>query len=414
MPQLSRRAVWFSRFLALVFLFTVVGASASVLAPRLAAAQQQQDEDEDQAAQPANQIVNVELILDSSGSMSEATSTGEPRIDAAKRVLNEVIDVIPEDRGEQLNVGFRVFGHRGDNTDAGREESCASTELRVPIQGVNKDALRAEVEQYQPVGWTPIALSLQQAAADFPDDAENITNAIILVTDGLETCAEPQETCNAAAALFTGPKVVTVNVVGLGLAEDELAILQCIADNGGGRLVGAQNAAELSAALFTFLEELEVVVRNGFLEIEVIGGLWPRATVEGETGATDANPEGQPFTLEMTEPRVELAIGLYDVFWINPSGQETRIQVNIEAERTTLIRGSVIEFPQGAGEIYTVKDLAGVVIWQDQFELGDRVWVLPGIYRIELLEVVGDPILLYADIQTLPGTVTNLRVYTAP
>jgi hypothetical protein len=392
----------------MVLLFTVVGANVSLLAPNRASAQQQQDE----SAQPAGQTINVELILDSSGSMVEPTSTGETRIDAAKRVLNEVIDAIPDDRGEQVNVGFRVFGHKGDNTDAGRPESCASTELRVPIQGVDKDALRAEVQTYEPVGWTPIALALQESEQDFPDDTEDITNAIILVTDGLETC--DGDPCAAAAQLNQGSKAVTVNVVGLGLEQDELAILQCIADNGGGTLVGAQNAAELSAALFTFLEELEVVVRNGFLEIEVIGGLWPRATIEGRSEASDTNPEGEPFSLQMDQPRVELAVGVYDVFWQNPSGQETRIQVNIEADRTTLIRGSIIEFPQGAGEIYTVKDIGGVVIWQDQFELGDRVWVLPGIYRIELLEVVGDPILFYADIQTLPGTVTKIAVYTAP
>jgi hypothetical protein len=396
--------------LTFVLLALVVGLVPSYLAPRHASAQV--TDEEEQEAQPADQTVNVELILDSSGSMAEATNTGEPRIDAAKRALNEVIDAIPEDRGEQINVGFRVFGHEGDNTDAGRPESCASTELRVPVQGVDKDALRAEVEQYQPVGWTPIALALTEAEADFPDAAENITNAIILVTDGLETC--DGDPCAAAAQIHNGGKAIIVNVIGLGLAEDELAILQCIADNGGGTLVGAQNAAELSAALFTFLEELEIVVNNGFLEIEVIGGLWPRATIEGQSGATDANPEGEPFTLEMTEPRVELAVGVYAVFWINPSGQETRIQVNIESERTTLIRGSLIEFPQGAGEIYTVKDVGGVIIWQDQFELGDRVWVLPGIYRIELLEVVGDPILFYMDFQTLPGAVTYIRVGTEP
>ena len=405
----ARTVSWLGRMLTLVLLALAVGLVPSFLAPRQAAAQVT---DEEQQAQPADQVVNVELILDSSGSMEVATNTGEPRIDAAKRVLDEVIDAIPGDRGDQINVGFRVFGHEGNNTDAGRPESCASTDLRVPIQGVDKDALRGEVEQYEPVGWTPIALALRESEADFPDDDEDITNAIILVTDGLETC--DGNPCSAAAQIHNGDKAITVNVVGLGLEEDELEILQCIADEGGGTLVGVQNAAELSAALFTFLEELEVVVRNGFLEIEVIGGLWPRATIEGQAGATDTNPQGEPFNLQMTEPRVEIPVGVYDVFWINPSGQETRIQVNIESERTTLIRGSLIEFPQGAGEIYTVKDIGGAIIWQDQFELGDRVWVLPGIYRIELLEVVGDPILFYMDLQTLPGAVTYIRVGTEP
>ena len=58
-------------------------------------------------------------------------------------------------------------------------------------------------------------------------------------------------------------------------------------------------------------------------------------------------------------------------------------------------------------------DLGGVIVWQDQFELGDRVWVLPDLYDIDLLEVVGNPVLFQATIQTLPGQVTKIDVYTA-
>lgn len=410
MRGVARPARLLGTLLSLVLVVPLFAVGLSPFGPGRALAQQQDE------AQPAGQTVNVELILDSSGSMAEATNTGEPRIDAAKRVLTDVIAQIPGDR-TNINVGFRVFGHEGDNTDAGREESCQSSELFVPIEGVDKEALQGQVDSFQPVGWTPIALSLQRAVEDFPDDADDVTNAIILVTDGLETCADDpnQAPCNAATDLFQGAKGVQVNVVGLGLAQDELSILQCIADNGGGTLVGAQNATELSAALFTFLQELEVVVSNGFLEIESIGGLYPRATITGEGGATDSNPEGEPFEATLTDSnRIELPVGTYDVSWTNPSGQTTTIRVNIEADRDTLVRGSILAFPQGAGEIYTVADQAGVVLWQDQFELGDRMWVLPGIYRIRLLELVGDPILLAADVQTLPGTVTKIEVTTAP
>ncbi len=206
----------------------------------------------------ATDTVNVELILDSSGSMAEETTTGEPRIDAAKRVLTDVITQIPDDQ-PNINVGFRVFGHEADNTAAGRAESCQSSELLVPIEGVDKEALQSQVDSYEPVGWTPMALSLERAVEDFPDDAEDITNAIILVTDGLETCDDDvQAPCDAATELFEGDKGVQVNVVGLGLAQDELAILQCIADNGGGVLLGAQNAEELDAALSQLLTDLSI------------------------------------------------------------------------------------------------------------------------------------------------------------
>src|SRR5687768_15363277 len=168
----TRGQGWFTGAM-MGMLVALVGASVVIEEPQTAVAQ----------AEPGTQV-NVELIMDSSGSMGAETTDGEPRIDAAKRVLNQVIDAIPVDRPE-LNVGFRVFGHLGDNTEAGRAESCQSSDLTVPVDGVDPDALRAQVAQYQPVGWTPIGLSLERAAADFPAASDSVSNAIILVTDGL-------------------------------------------------------------------------------------------------------------------------------------------------------------------------------------------------------------------------------------
>ena len=54
------------------------------------------------------------------------------------------------------------------------------------------------------------------------------------------------------------------------------------------------------------------------------------------------------------------------------------------------------------------------MIWQAPFEEGDYVWVLPGIYTMDLVERVGDPVLIMAQVQTLPGSETQLEVFTAP
>jgi hypothetical protein len=411
MPRMSPIRTAFSR---LIVLSAIVSMLVSMFAYTLTTPAAAQDSTPEAANQAGTQV-NVELMLDSSGSMADETNTGEPRIDAAKRVLTDVVDAIPADRPE-LNVGFRVFGHQGNNTEGGREESCQSSDLTVPIEGVNKEALQAQVDSYAPVGWTPIGLSLQRANEDFPVASETVENAIILVTDGLETCdADP---CTIATSLKEGDRQITVYVVGLGLDEEELRITSCIAENTGGQIVGAQNAEELSAALFTFLEELQVVVTTGFLEIESIGGLYPLASVTC-TGqeATDSNPEGgEAFTYTFTTEtnRAEVPAGVCDLNWTNPSGQDTTIQVNVESERTTFIRGSLIKFPNGAGEIYVLKAQDGTVIWQDQIEQGDWVWVLPGIYTCDLLELVGDPILISFTVQTLPGSATQVEIFTAP
>jgi len=84
----------------------------------------------------SEEVVHVELILDVSWSMAQTLPGGETRMDAAQRVLAEVVTGIPEREG--VNVGLRVYGHKGDNTEAGREESCKSSELVADIEPVDQ------------------------------------------------------------------------------------------------------------------------------------------------------------------------------------------------------------------------------------------------------------------------------------
>src|SRR5215213_2119574 len=54
------------------------------------------DDGEATESPTAAKSVNVELIVDASGSMAQTIDTGETRMDAAKRVLNDVITGIPD------------------------------------------------------------------------------------------------------------------------------------------------------------------------------------------------------------------------------------------------------------------------------------------------------------------------------
>jgi hypothetical protein len=229
--------------------------------------------------------VNVELVLDVSGSMAQVIDTGETRMDAAKRVIREVVAAIPEQEG--INVGLRIYGFAGDNSEAGRPESCQSSELVAPIEGVNKEQILSQIEPLFPTGWTPLALSLERAGQDFQPDP-NATNAVVLITDGLETC--DGDPCATASALHAADIRLTTHVVGFGLNAEEQALLGCIAEGGGGMLLGASNASELSSALFDILQELEVVQGVGFVGGTALGIL----------------PEGEPGVLSV------LATGTYD------------------------------------------------------------------------------------------------------
>lgn len=366
------------------------------------------------SAQAPGKTVNVELILDSSGSMAERLDSGETRIDAAKSVLTEVIEELPIKDG--VNVGFRVYGHKGTNTEAGKAASCQSTELKVPVDGVDKEALQGEVDAYEPVGWTPLALSLTQSAGDFPAADTNTTNAVVLVTDGLETCGG--DPCAASRQIKNGSQAITTHVIGFALDETEQANLQCIVDASGGLLLGAGDAGALSDALFQILDELDVIVANGWVEIESIGGVFPLATIEQQIGeATDSDPNAdeEPFKTTLTTAnRVEVPAGTYVVSWPNPAGTTSSITVDVEGDQTTYIRGSIFRFPHAGAEVYRFTDLAGTVIWEDQIQFGDAVWVLPGTYRLQIVQLTGTTVLLSMDVQTLPGKITEVTVLTAP
>lgn len=241
--------------------FVIGSLAASLLATPVVA-------QEGDASPAAPGSVNIELILDVSGSMSEpvAGSEGQTRMAAAQAALREVIAAIPD--GEQVNVGLRVYGQEGSNAEADRALGCRATELVVPLRGRDQVALLAAVDAAQPTGWTPLARALQAAAADFPP-GEGVTNAIIMVTDGEETCGG--EPCQAASALHAADIAVTTHVVGLALTTEQQDAVRCIAAEGGGQLFAASDAASLRAALDSAYAEVVAAPESVSFDVELRG-----------------------------------------------------------------------------------------------------------------------------------------------
>jgi hypothetical protein len=239
--------------------------------PALPVAAQEESEDED-ALQASTLTVNVELILDASGSMAETLpgTENQSRMEAAKTAMRDVIERIPEREG--LNVGFRIYGHEGSNSQADRAVSCRATELLVPLEGVDKPTLLAQVDSFEPTGWTPLALALESAAADF-EPGESVTNAIIMVTDGEETC--DGDPCQVAGALHAADIALTTHVVGFALTEEQQQLVSCIAEEGGGQLYAAEDAESLSEAVFAAFTQVEATPAPVEVEVEAetqVGG----------------------------------------------------------------------------------------------------------------------------------------------
>lgn len=176
----------------------------------------------------------VILVLDASGSMW-AKVEGRAKIDIAKDIVGKVVGAWkPEDE-----LGLVAYGHR-------RKGDCNDIETLIEPGPLNAAGFMQSVEALSPKGKTPMTEAVRQAAGALKYTEKRAT--VILVSDGIETCA--QNICAMAEEMEKTGVDLTVHTVGFAL-DDKAAVgqLQCLAEKTGGISVLAQNAAELEVAL---------------------------------------------------------------------------------------------------------------------------------------------------------------------
>ena len=188
------------------------------------------------SAQPAGAgRTDVVLVLDASGSMFNELEGGRLRITAAKEALAEFVSRLPD--SPDLDVGLRVYGSR---TTALEPDACEDSVLVVPVAGVDRELLLDTVRGTEPRGATPIAYSLELAAADLAGAPGR--KVIVLVTDGEESCGGD---VRAVAERLAGSGYeIDLHVIGFALTP-----LAQPSFEGIGTFQSANTAAELAAAL---------------------------------------------------------------------------------------------------------------------------------------------------------------------
>ena len=179
----------------------------------------------------------VEIVVDASRSMWGRMG-GEPKMVVAKEILEDVSYWFPED----LDLALRAYGSASPSDS----NDCADSTLLVPFAEANRDAIRNAIVGLRPLGQTPIAFALNQAARDFGTLQDD--RALVLVTDGIESCGgDPIQ-----AARELREQGIMVHLIGFGLgnaADEDAASLQAVANASGGRYVTAGSAEELKEAL---------------------------------------------------------------------------------------------------------------------------------------------------------------------
>jgi len=218
----------------------------------------------------------VEIVVDASRSMWGRMG-GEPKMVVAKEILEDVSYWFPED----LDLALRAYG----STSPSDSNDCGDSTLLVPFGEANRDSIRQAIAGLRPLGQTPIAYALNEAARDFGSLRNE--RSLVLVTDGIESCGgDPVQ-----AARQLREQGVTVHVIGFGLgnvADENSASLQAIADASGGRYVTAGSAEELKHALAQTVATAFTVYK-GSMEI-----------ANGSLGS------GEPMILPQGDYRIEL------------------------------------------------------------------------------------------------------------
>ncbi|TYS57936.1 VWA domain-containing protein [Bacillus infantis] len=192
---------------------------------------------------------NVEIILDSSGSMANKMGS-QTRMELAKASIKKFASALPE----EANVGLRVYGHKGTGSDADKKMSCASNELVYAPQPYNEAELSKALNKFKPAGWTPLAQSLMEAQKDLEAyKGEKNKNIVYVVSDGIETCdGNPVE---AAASLKDSGVAPVVNIIGFDVNGKDQQQLEEVAQAAGGTYQNVKSQEQLDNELEKAIEE---------------------------------------------------------------------------------------------------------------------------------------------------------------
>jgi hypothetical protein len=190
---------------------------------------------------PASEITDLMLIVDYSGSMNAKMKDGATKVASAKKCMGDLVGKLPND----LNVGLIIYG-------TNKKRGCEDIDVVQPLGPIDKASMKAKIDGYNATGMTPIAASLELAGKELAKSKGG--PAIVLVTDGAETChGDPVGVAAKLAAEF-GVKF-GINVIGFGIEPQEKKQLTDIADKGHGKLLTVENAGELADALKKVVEE---------------------------------------------------------------------------------------------------------------------------------------------------------------
>lgn len=303
------------------------------------------------AAEPVLARANrsVVLILDASGSMNVRLANGQPRIEAAKAAIAD----LAREMDGATRLSFWAYGHQAST----QRKDCRDTALLVDFAPVatNRADIAAKARALEARGYTPITRSLTLAAESIAKE-ESAERAIVLVSDGQETCeADP---CVAARAIAAADAKLVIHTIGFGVGAASRMQLQCIASVARGRYFDAQDAHDLTTVLgqaavtrvATTNTETRVTLKTTAPSQIQIKNTWAGAS-HLVTAADDGR---QIADINGAVGYAQVPPGIYNVQFANGTWRG----VEVKPGETTLLEIGLLQIEGGSGDLggYTLVD----------------------------------------------------------
>jgi len=308
----------------------------------------------------------IELILDASGSMNGKLSSGETKIEAAKKAVKNMVEKIPE----SVSLAFRAYGHQSHRS----KKDCEDTQLLIkfsPVQEICHQVV-ATSGKLTAQGYTPITYVLTQASEDFPKDFKG-EKMIILVSDGKETCQG--DPCALAASLARSGAKITIHAVGFGVDSVTRGQLDCIASATGGKFFNASSTEELIKVLSAAMETAALTVekKQGLGFLQVVGAdLSGHEVTNAETGE---KMEQSPNHVQNT---VELPAGIYNV----TVGNAVWKSVEVKTGEKTVLEPGWLSVEKAWIKGHQIKELETGKVHGSVSSLNSTVALIPGQYQV--------------------------------
>ena len=193
------------------------------------------------SAEPSSEHPDTALIIDASGSMWAPDGSGELRTNTANRVAHTLLGELPGDQ----QLALLTYGTGTGNSDEEKEAGCKDVQTLVPLGG-SRDEIAAQIDSLVASGYTPIGPALLAAEKTLDTKkTEKNKRHIVLVSDGIDTCAPP-EMAEVARDIHKRNSNVTIDVVGLNADETVREQLKELAAAGGGTYADATDEASVS------------------------------------------------------------------------------------------------------------------------------------------------------------------------